>query len=98
MKTFILLLVITIFIISSIVFADVISYEEALSLYKKGDYETATEYLKKYVKKKPDPYAYYLLGYAYYKMEKYSDSVKYFKEAYTIDPNISPSSIEFRQK
>ena len=81
MKIFTVLLVLTTFLISSIAFADVSTYEKAVSLYKKGDYKGAAEQLKKYVEKKPDPYAYYLLGYAYYKMKKYPDSVKYFKEA-----------------
>ncbi|MBE0426243.1 MAG: tetratricopeptide repeat protein [Nitrospirae bacterium] len=94
MKSFIISLIITVSFIGSVAFADVANYEEALLLYKKGDYKTAAGQLKEYLKEKPDPYAYYLLGYAYYKMKKYPDSVKYFKEAYTIDPDISPASIE----
>jgi TolA-binding protein len=45
-------------------------------------------------REKPDPYAYYLMGYALYKMKRHSESAKYFQEAYTIDPTISPKSVK----
>jgi len=83
-------LVTVVCLMSWLSFADAGSYEDALFFYKKGDFKNAVKYLKEYVKEKPDPYAYYLLGYASYKMKKHSESVRYFKEAYTIDPNISP--------
>ena len=69
-------------------------YDKAVTAYDKGDFRTAAEYLKKYVEKKPDAYAYYLLGYALYKMKDNPASAKYFREAYTLDPNVSPSSGE----
>ncbi len=95
MKIFVLLIIITFFTIT-ITFADILSYEEALSFYKKGDYKNASELLKKYVQQKPDPCAYYLLGYSYYKMKKYSDSAKYFNEAYIIAPELMPSCIKIK--
>ena len=70
------------------------SYDKAMKAYFKKDYKTAVTYLKEYVENKPDPHAYYFLGYALYKMKKYPESAKYFKEAYVIDPNISPISPE----
>jgi len=69
-------------------------YDKALGAYGKKDFKTAVKYLKEYVEKKPDAYAYYLLGYALYKMKDNPASAKYFREAYTIDPNVSPSSGE----
>ncbi len=92
---------VTIFVLAIIVListfalanANETSYEKAFSFYKKGDYKTAISLLKEYVEKKPDPYAYYLLGYASYKLKKHQESVKYFKEAYVIDPNFSPQDI-----
>ncbi len=93
MKTFILLIIITLLTVS-IIFADVVNYEEAISMYKKGDYKKASELFKKYVKQKPDPCAYYLLGYSYYKMKKYSEAAKYFNDAYIIEPSLSPSCIK----
>jgi TolA-binding protein len=73
------------------------TYDKALRAYGKKDFKTAVKYLKEYVEKKPDAYAYYLLGYALYEMKDNPASAKYFREAYTLDPNVSPSSgKEFR--
>ncbi len=67
-------------------------YDLAVSAYMKKDYRSAVKHLREYVGKKPDPYAYYLLGYALYKMKQHPESVKCFQEAYVLDPNISPSA------
>jgi TolA-binding protein len=67
-------------------------YDKAVKAYDRRDFKTAVKYLKEYVEKKPDAYAYYLLGYALYKMKDDPASAKYFREAYTLDPNVSPSS------
>jgi tetratricopeptide (TPR) repeat protein len=69
-------------------------YDKAVNAYMKKDYKTAIPYLKEYVEKNADPYAYYLLGYAYYELKNHAASVKYFKEAYTLDPNISYLSVK----
>lgn len=89
MKIFVLVLV-ALFFMSSIVFAEAGNYKNALSLYQKGDYKAAVKYLKEYVEKTPDPYAYYLLGYANYKMKNHSEAIKYFGEAYILDPDFTP--------
>lgn len=93
MRIFILGLI-ALFLMSSLVFADKCEFGEALSFYEKGDFNNAVKYLKEYVEKTPDPYAYYLLGYASYKIKNYSESIKYFKEAYTLDPNLSPIPVK----
>jgi TolA-binding protein len=67
-------------------------YDKAVRAYDRRDFRTAVKYLKVYVEKRPDAYAYYLLGYALYKLKDNSESAKYFREAYTLDPNVSPSS------
>jgi TolA-binding protein len=67
-------------------------YDKAIRAYGKRDFKTAVKYLKEYVEKRPDAYAYYLLGYALYKMKDNPGSARYFREAYTLDPNVSPSS------
>lgn len=92
MRILIFVLAIIVFM-STFAFADEVSYEKAFLSYKKGDYKTAISLLKEYVDKKPDPYAYYLLGYASYKLKKHAESVKYFNEAYVIDPNFSPQAV-----
>jgi len=88
MKVYVLALT-AIVLMSSIVFAED-NYENALSLYRNGEYKAAVEYLKEYVEKTPDPHAYYLLGYAHYKMKNHTEAMKYFKDAYVIDPTFSP--------
>ncbi len=82
--------IIAVFILISFAAAQENTYEKAWKAYVKKDYKTAVAYLKEYVEKKPDPFAYYLLGYSYYKLKKPDESAKYFREAYTLDPNISP--------
>jgi len=89
MKIFFLVLAGLIFM-NSIVLAEANDYKNALFLYQKGDYKTAIKDLKGYVGEKPDPYAYYLLGYASYKIKKHSEAMRYFGEAYTLDPGFTP--------
>jgi TolA-binding protein len=64
-------------------------FEKGLRYYGKRDYRNAERYFKSYVSSIPDPAAYYLLGYADYKLKKFDDASAYFKEAYLIDPDIS---------
>ncbi len=74
-------------------------HDKAIRAYGKRDFKTAVKYLKEYVQQNPDASAYYLLGYALYKMKDNSESARYFREAYTLDPNVSPSSgSEFLKK
>lgn len=72
--------------------------DEAIKLYKKHDFKKCIRYLENYIKTNPDPKAYFLLGYAHYKLRNYNDSVKYFKEAYFIDPEFTPSKISFSKQ
>lgn len=67
-------------------------YEKGVKYYFKKDYKKAVVYLEKSVARKPDPKAYYFLGYASYKLKKFDEANRYFQEAYLIDPNISPVS------
>lgn len=83
-----------VFLMAAFASAEESPYDNAMHAYLKKDFKTAVKYLKEYVEKKPDPYAYYLLGYALYKMKKHPESVKYFQEAYVLDPTISPVSVK----
>jgi hypothetical protein len=65
-------------------------YDAALQLYYKGDYAEAVKNLKEYVEKKPDPAAYYLIGYGLYELGRYGEADEYFQQAYLIDPTFSP--------
>ena len=84
------LIVIALLILPSFTLAEVNLHDKGIRAYTKRDYKTAVKYFKEYIKEKPDARTYYLLGYALYKMKKYPESFKYFKEAYILDPNISP--------
>jgi hypothetical protein len=64
-------------------------YDKALGYYDSGKYKEAITILKEYVKKKPEPSAYYRIGYALYKLRKFNEANEYFKMAYLIDPMFS---------
>ncbi len=66
------------------------AYEKAVNAYLKKDFATAAKILREYVKKNPDPNAYYLLGYSLYKQRKHAESALYFEQAYVLDPDMSP--------
>ncbi|MEW6571417.1 MAG: hypothetical protein AB1390_09620, partial [Nitrospirota bacterium] len=68
MKIFFFLIV-ALFLTTSVTFADETVFDQAMSLYRMGDYKGAIKHLQEYVEEKPDPYAYYLLGYAFYKIK-----------------------------
>ncbi len=91
---------------ASVVCAQEGAYEKGLQAYLKKDYSAAVKYLKEYVAAKPDAKGYYLLGYASYESKRRSgnkhgrkdfwgdtETAKYFREAYRIDPDFSPRTI-----
>ena len=69
-------------------------YSLALDAYKAGDFKKASMYLEEYLKAKPDPVAYYLLGYSYYKLRDFDKAERAFNEAYLIDPELIPPKID----
>ena len=64
-------------------------YEKALKFYNSGKYREAVNLFNDYVQKRPDPSAYYYLGYASYKLGKYGEATEYFHQAFLIDPDFS---------
>lgn len=92
---FIFIISFALFVVSDTIHAkDSAGYDTALKYYNSGKFKEAVKYLKDYVKKRPGPSAYYLMGYALYELGKYDEAVGYFKEAYLIDPVFSPVSAE----
>lgn len=73
-------------------------YVSALEQYEKGNFTEAIKYLKEFVSRRPEPSAYYLIGYALYKQKKFDEAEEYFKQAYLIEPNFSPRSLEYFAK
>lgn len=70
-------------------------YNRALNLYVRGDYSGAEKVLREYLQKRPEPSAYYLLGYALYKQKRFAEAMESFKEAYLLDPDFTPRKIDF---
>jgi len=88
----IITLVITTFLLLSLSFIPVHAetLEQAYSLYYKGEKADAVSMIEDYVKDKPDPQAYYFLGYAYYEMKEMDKSREYFTKAYKMKSFYSP--------
>lgn len=96
---FISVVLVTVIFLTSVLHAQEELYEKGFKAYLKKDYVTAVKYLKEYVAQIPDAEAYYLLGYASYELERKakrgdSDSARYFREAYLIDPNVSVTALK----
>ncbi len=84
-------------------------FEKGRRAYLKKDYSTAVKYLSDYVAQKPDAEALYLLGYANYEVKRKgsrkgkenfwgdTETARYFKEAYLIDPKVSAKSIDMKK-
>ncbi|TNF56344.1 tetratricopeptide repeat protein [bacterium] len=66
-------------------------YEKGLNYYNAGQFEEAVKTLKGYVEKNPRASAYYLIGYSLYKLGRHDDAEEYFREAYLIDTEFSPT-------
>ncbi len=73
------------------------TYDHALSQYKAGNFKEAVNELRDYLQKRPEPSAYYLMGYALYELGRYEEARKYFDEAYLVDPEFKPEKIDFQR-
>jgi|OpeIllAssembly_1097287.scaffolds.fasta_scaffold280412_1 tetratricopeptide (TPR) repeat protein len=69
-------------------------YAAGVSSYRKQNYKECIRHLKAYTETTPDPRAYYLMGYARYKLKDFAEAREYFMKAYLIDPAFKPASIE----
>lgn len=68
-------------------------FQSGVESYNARNYETAVKHLTEYSDRKPDPTAYYLIGYSMYKLGKLGKADEYFNEAYLIDPEFSPEKV-----
>ena len=64
-------------------------FRAGLKSYNSRNFIAAVKHFKEYINKKPDPTAYYLIGYALYKLGKFNEADDYFRDAYLIDPQFS---------
>jgi TolA-binding protein len=72
-------------------------YRKGLHAYLKKDYRNAAKYLREYTDQKPDAAAYYLLGYANYKLKNRKEAEENFREAYLLDPGFTPKSLAMKE-
>ncbi len=94
MKRFSLLIASALLVaMASVAFAD---FAAGVSAYKKKNYRECIRQLQEYTSKTPDPRAYYLMGYASYKLKDFPAARDYFERAYLVDPNISPASLDLK--
>ncbi len=98
MKKIFLAIVSFIFLVSMAFAQTTDLYKSAIEQYRKGNFQKAEQLLKEYVKEVPDAEAYYLLGYCLYKQKKFDEANVYFREAYLIDPNFSPTNASYFKK
>lgn len=68
-------------------------FDRAVEKYGQGRFQEAIEILTVYVEKNPEPAAYWLIGYSFYKLKRFDEADEYFKSAYLIDPDFSPKQI-----
>ncbi|RPI36797.1 MAG: DUF2225 domain-containing protein [Nitrospiraceae bacterium] len=96
MKRLFVFFVLSLFLLSaaSILYAEQDDYQKGLTYYQKHQYKAAIKHLKAYTKNTPDPRAYYLIGYASYRIKDYATAKKYFSDVYLIDPEFKVSSID----
>lgn len=73
-------------------------FEAGLKAYNTRNFKAAVNHLKEYISKKPDPTAYYLIGYSLYEQGKFDEAREYFKEAFFIDPEFSFEKVGLIQK
>jgi len=64
-------------------------FRQGLQYYNSRNYKAAVKQFKEYVNSKPEPAAYYLIGYSLYKLGRFSEADEYFSQAYFIDPEFS---------
>ncbi len=73
-------------------------FRAGLKSYNSKNFKAAVKYFKEYINKKPDPTAYYLTGYALYKLGKFSEADDYFRDAYLLDPEYSLEKVGLIKK
>ncbi|MGC2062831.1 MAG: tetratricopeptide repeat protein [Thermodesulfovibrionales bacterium] len=65
-------------------------FETARKYYYSGRYNEAVRHLRDYIAQKPDAAAYYMMGYALYKLKRFDEANENFRDAYLLNPMFSP--------
>lgn len=78
------------FLSASICRADEDLMKKAYSYYYQGKMAQAIVLMQEASAENPTPEQLYFIGYAYYKLKDFSNSRKYFDEAYKLDKGYDP--------
>ncbi len=73
-------------------------FTAGLRAYNTKNYKAAIKHFTEYVNKKPDPTAYYLIGYSLYEQGKFTAAIESFNQAYLIDPEFSLEKVGLIKK
>ncbi|MBI5848033.1 MAG: hypothetical protein HZB31_08815 [Nitrospirae bacterium] len=73
-------------------------FKAGLKAYNSKNFKAAVTHFREYINKKPDPTAYYLIGYSLYKLGKFSESDESFRDAFLIDPEYSLEKVGLIKK
>lgn len=73
-------------------------FRAGLKSYNTRNFKAAVVHFKEYINRKPDPTAYYLIGYSLYELGRFSESDEYFRDAYLIDPEYSLEKVGLIRK
>lgn len=66
-------------------------YDTALDAYQQGDFTTMLTYLKQAVKQLETADIVYLVGEAYFNLERYHEALEQYERALFVDPNFAPA-------
>ena len=96
MKKSFMFIVLSVFLVLAVTSASAEEddYQKGLMYYQRHQYKASIRHLKAYTEKTPDPRAYYLMGYASYKLKDYATAKNFFSDVYLIDPAFKTSSVE----
>ena len=90
MRIIILAAMILSLMVPSLCIAQDTPLDEARSLFYKGQKLEAIKMMEDYVESNPGPEVFYFLGYAYYELEQFEKSSRYFNDAFSREPFYSP--------
>ncbi len=90
MRVIVMVVMILSLMLPSLCLAQDAAIEKARSLYYKGEKLEAIKMMEEYAESNPGPEVYYFLGYAYYELEQFKKSSRYFNDAFSRKPFYSP--------
>ncbi len=84
------LMIMMLLLTASICRADDASLKRAYTYYNQGRMVEAIEVMKEVSAENPTPGQLYFIGYAYYKLQDFTNARRYFNEAYSLKTEYDP--------